>query len=180
MLQWVTRTALAAILAATAVGAASAGKGDVFVGTFKDDQKPIVVFAFESASSPKDAMAVYVDPKYDQKIGEKFEPVKACRFTFDFENSPIPVKYNEKAIYGPSSGQKTVNFPDLPTFFTVQAMKMLVENKYVELKTPRFAYYSSCISFVWALTLSRSGKEWKETLKKNKIEPKRKTDTKKE
>ncbi len=170
MLKFSLRTVAAAIVALGAAGSAAAGKGDVYLGVFKDDKKPIVVFAFENAASPTDAMAVYVNTTYEQKIGEKFDPIKACHFTFDFPSTQFQVDFVGGAIYGPSSGRETILYPDLPTFFAQQAMKVLLERNWIERDTPNFAYYSSCVGFVWATSLSQDGKTWERIIRENVLD----------
>lgn len=156
----------AAAAAAILVGGqASAAEGDIFLGGFRDDQKSVVVFAFEDPTTPRDAMAVYARPDYAPADGEAFDPFKACAYTFDFADSPIQVNYVPKAIYGPSSGQATLLFPDLPTFFQQKAMQMLVDRGEVQTETREFGLYASCVAFIWATQLTQDAETWRRVVR---------------
>lgn len=165
----------AAAAAMTALSAAAAhAANDVYVGSIvtlvgeeNPEERPVVVFAFDDAAAQGftaiDTIGIYVDPAYKRAEGEPFKPREACVYTLDFPSEVTPA-YESAPVYGPSSGQKTVNYPDMPTFFAQKAMQMLISRGEVEQESATFANYGSCVGFVWSTLLSQSGEFWQSLL----------------
>lgn len=159
--------------AATVASTASAQNfADVYVGSFTDDVKPIVVFAFDDPRTegfnPVDIIAVYPNTEYDWSRTTPVQPTQACIFTLDFNAPPgLEVEYESQPIYGPSSGREPINYPDLPTFFAQQGLRVLVAREQVGEQTAAFAQYATCVGYVWALNLSQPAEFWENLLQEN-------------
>lgn len=159
-----------AVLALAAAAPASAQdrvRADIYVGSLVDEAKPIAVFAFDdpdaSGFQAIDALAIYAEPDYTPEAN-RYDPREGCRFTGQFQGQLDQVALQPAPIYGPNSGRDAVAFPDLPAFFAQQVMRVMVERGEIDPNSPQFAYYTSCISFVWAQQLSQPEEVWREIL----------------
>lgn len=162
----------AALIGAAALGLSAAPalaqdgvQADIYVGSMEDDEKAIAVFAFDdpntSEFAPIDALAIYAVPGYVPDGGQ-FDPRQGCRFTGQFDAQLDLVVLQSTPIYGPNSGKDSVAFLDLPAFFAQQALQVMVDRGQIAVNSPSFAYYTSCISFVWARQLSQPEEVWRE------------------
>lgn len=161
--------AAAAGLALGATGAAAqfadGDKGDnVYIGVFKDDVKPIVVFVLSDRDAggyaPKDKVALYARPDYEQ--GERFNPLEACRFTLDF-GGDIDEKFKATPIYGPASTQDTIDPFTLPSYMARESVKVLLAENLVESEFAAAPYFN-CTGFVWSQLMNQSKETWDKIL----------------
>ncbi|MEM9724404.1 MAG: hypothetical protein AAF909_02945 [Pseudomonadota bacterium] len=140
---------------------------DVYLGVFKDDQKPIVVFIFSDPSSPEfselDAIALYPRADYKAPAPDKFDPTEACLFTADFQTASIPERFNfivsEMPIYGPNSSQGTIDPGSLPSFMAKEASGTLLAKNMLAERGDAAGYFN-CTGYVWSQVLAVSPEQW--------------------
>lgn len=155
-------------------------KADIFVGVFKDDVKPIVVFVFSDSTTGKlkeiDAAAFYVKPDYKPESEEAFDPTKGCVTTLDFSLKQVPkgvaLTISNTPIYGPNSKQAIIDPFSLPSFMGREAVKALSAQRLVASDDAASSYFN-CAGWIWARMLDQPPEFWNEFLKK-KIADKKK------
>lgn len=162
-----TFAAAATLFASLAAVPAAAQNVDVFIGGLRDDVRPIVAFALDDSTEPgfrpTNVLGVFANDEYEFVPGQPMNPVEACRSTPNLV-VPVDIVYELDAVYGPSSTQEPINFPDLPTYFAQQSMLMMLERGLVVQGTPEFGLLASCVGYVWAQRLSQPAEVWEEII----------------
>lgn len=173
--------ARAALFTAAAIGLAGAAQAqqqrnaDVFVGVYKDEQKPIIVFTLSDPGKPElqevTSYALFAVPGYTPE-DKKFVPKEGCRVAPGFStkgiSSKYKISYGAKPIYGPNSSQDIIDPFSLPSYMAREAVKKLLSGKYVA-DTETARPYFNCTGWFWARLLDQPPSFWNEFLKQ-KIE----------
>lgn len=168
-MKWVpTWRALAAALVAAGIGFAGASNAkaadaDVYIAVAKDDVKPYIIYIFSDSTterlSPLGAMAYFPRPGYEPPEGN-FNESEACLFTREYDLNLAPYEMEPKPIYGPHSGQRSIDPFALPSYMAREAVKLLIAKGYMPDQEAAAPYFN-CGGYVWAVSLGRDPEEVK-------------------
>ncbi len=162
-LRGVTAALVAAGIGFGVAGGAVAADADVYVAVAKDDVKPYVIYIFSDSTSerlsPLGAMAYFPRPGYEPVDG-KFNESEACLFTREYDLNIAPYEMAPKPIYGPHSGQASIDPFALPSYMAREGVKLLMAKGYLEDKKAAGPYFN-CGGYVWAISLGRDPDEVK-------------------
>lgn len=148
-----TAAAAALALALPAGDALAQAKGGVSDNVFMEarangKKKPQLLFVFSDGSkkalTPRDAFTIELADN------------GACAFDFDAKPE-MGDAAKQKAVYGPTSGQQTIDALKLPSFFSQLAANELLKKKLVGDKQNVVPYFN-CTGLAWALLLSQEAK----------------------
>lgn len=163
---------LAAVTGLATSGAATAqsfgDSVDIYIGVFKDDVKPVVMYVFSDPAQEGlaviDATAMF--PRPDYAPTNQFDANEACLSTFDFDLESIPdngtLKISDKPIYGPGSTQRTIDPFSLPSYMAREASKLLLTQGLTPSEDAATPYFN-CAGFVWSQILYQPDGFWQET-----------------